>query len=34
LKQFLDDQIGELLKSGEVQKIVESYGVPFFAPMH
>ena len=34
LKQFLDDQIGELLKSGEVQKIVESYGVPFLAPMH
>lgn len=33
LKQFLDDQIGELLKSGEIQKIVESYGVPFLAPM-
>jgi len=34
LKQFLDDQISELLKSGEIRKIVESYGIPFFGPMH
>jgi polar amino acid transport system substrate-binding protein len=34
LKQFLDDQIGELLKSGEIQKIVESYGIPFYGPVH
>jgi polar amino acid transport system substrate-binding protein len=34
LKQFLDDQIGELLNNGDIQKIVESYGVPFFRPIH
>jgi polar amino acid transport system substrate-binding protein len=34
LKQFLDDQIDELLKSGEIQRIVESYGIPFLPPMH
>jgi polar amino acid transport system substrate-binding protein len=34
LKQFLDDQIGELLKTGEIRKIVESYGIPFLDPMH
>jgi polar amino acid transport system substrate-binding protein len=34
LKQFLDDQIGELLKEGEVRKIVENYGIPFLDPMH
>jgi polar amino acid transport system substrate-binding protein len=34
LKRFLDDQIGELLKTGEIQKIVEGYGIPFLDPMH
>jgi polar amino acid transport system substrate-binding protein len=34
LKQFLDDQIGELLQSGEIQKIVESYGITFLGPIH
>lgn len=32
MKQFLDDSIGEMLKSGELQKIVERYGFPFFPP--
>jgi polar amino acid transport system substrate-binding protein len=32
LRQFLDAEIGELLKSGEIKRIVESYGVPFFPP--
>jgi ABC-type amino acid transport substrate-binding protein len=33
LKQSVDDAIGELLKSGEIKRIVESYGVPFFPPI-
>jgi len=32
LKQLLDKAIGELLDSGEIKRIVESYGVPFFPP--
>ena len=32
LKQSLDNAIAELLKNGEIKRIVESYGVPFFPP--
>jgi ABC-type amino acid transport substrate-binding protein len=32
LKQSLDKAIDELLQSGEIKRIVESYGVPFFPP--
>lgn len=32
LKQFLDESIGELLKSGEMKAIVEHYGLPYFPP--
>jgi ABC-type amino acid transport substrate-binding protein len=32
MKQFLDDSIDELLTSGEIKRIVERYGMPFFPP--
>jgi ABC-type amino acid transport substrate-binding protein len=32
MKQFLDNAIEELLTNGEVKRIVESYGLPFFPP--
>jgi len=32
LKQFLDDSLAALLKDGEIQKIVERYGFPFYPP--
>lgn len=32
LKQFLDANIDRLVKSGEVKRIVESYGAPYFPP--
>ena len=32
LKKFLDDSIDDLLKSGEIKRIVESYNVPFYSP--
>lgn len=32
LKQFLDDSIEELIKRGEMKKIVEHYGFPYFPP--
>ena len=32
MKQFLDDAIDALLTSGEIKRIVESYGMPFFPP--
>jgi ABC-type amino acid transport substrate-binding protein len=32
MKQFLDDSIDALLTSGEIKRIVESYGMPFFSP--
>jgi hypothetical protein len=32
LKQMLDSAIADLLKSGEIAHIVESYGVPFYPP--
>jgi polar amino acid transport system substrate-binding protein len=32
MKQLLDDSVTALLKSGDVQKIVERYGVPFYPP--
>lgn len=33
LKQLLDNAIAELLKNGEIARIVESYGVPFYPPL-
>jgi len=32
LRQFIDEAFTEMLKSGEIKRIVERYGVPFFAP--
>ena len=32
MKQFLDDAIDQMLKDGEIKRIVESYGVPFYSP--
>jgi len=32
LKQFLDDSLSALLENGEIQKIVERYGFPFYQP--
>ncbi len=32
LKQFLDDSFAALLGDGEIQKIVERYGFPFYPP--
>ena len=32
MKQFLDESYDALLKSGEIKKIVESYGIPFYQP--
>ena len=32
MKQFLDGSIDALLASGEIKRIVESYGMPFFPP--
>jgi len=32
LKQSLDHAIEELLRNGEIKRIVESYGVPFYPP--
>lgn len=31
-KQFLEESFDALLKSGEIKKIVESYGIPFYQP--
>jgi ABC-type amino acid transport substrate-binding protein len=33
LREFVDQSIDALLNDGKVKQIVESYGVPFFAPM-
>jgi polar amino acid transport system substrate-binding protein len=33
LKELLDKTINELLRNGEIKRIVESYGVPFYPPM-
>ena len=33
LKELLDKAINELLQNGEIKRIVESYGVPFYPPM-
>jgi ABC-type amino acid transport substrate-binding protein len=33
LKELLDKAINELLRDGEIKRIVESYGVPFYPPM-
>ncbi len=32
LKQFLDEQFAAMLDSGELQRIVEGYGMPFYPP--
>ena len=32
LKQFIDDAFAEMLKSGEIKRIVERYGMPFYPP--
>ena len=32
MKQFLEESFDALLKSGEMKKIVESYGIPFYQP--
>jgi ABC-type amino acid transport substrate-binding protein len=32
LKRFLDEQFEALLKDGEIKRIVESYGMPFYPP--
>ena len=32
MKQFIEESFEKLLKSGEMKKIVESYGIPFFSP--
>jgi polar amino acid transport system substrate-binding protein len=33
LKELLDKAISKLLENGEIKRIVESYGVPFYPPM-
>ncbi|MDA0237475.1 MAG: transporter substrate-binding domain-containing protein [Proteobacteria bacterium] len=32
-KKFIDDTFEEMLKSGEIKRIVERYGMPFFPPV-
>ena len=32
-KKFIDESIGEMLESGEIKRIVERYGMPFFPPV-
>ncbi len=32
MKQFVEESFEALLKSGEIKKIVESYGIPFYQP--
>ncbi len=32
LRKFLDETIAKLLAKGEIQRIVERYGVPFYPP--
>ena len=34
LKKFLDESLDELVKNGEIKRIVESYGIPFYAPVN
>jgi ABC-type amino acid transport substrate-binding protein len=34
LKQFFDEHFAILLKDGEIQRIVERYGVPFYPPFN
>jgi ABC-type amino acid transport substrate-binding protein len=33
LKTLVDNGISQLLDNGEIQAIVEKYGVPYFAPV-
>jgi ABC-type amino acid transport substrate-binding protein len=32
-KKFIDESIAEMLESGEIKRIVERYGMPFFPPV-
>jgi len=32
-KKFIDDAFAEMLKSGEIKRIVERYGMPFYPPV-
>ena len=32
LKQFIDEAFGQMLQSGEIKRIVERYGMPFYPP--
>jgi ABC-type amino acid transport substrate-binding protein len=32
LKQFIDEAFADMLKSGEIKRIVERYGMPFYPP--
>ena len=32
LRQFIDEAFAEMLKSGEIRRIVERYGMPFYPP--
>jgi ABC-type amino acid transport substrate-binding protein len=32
-KRFIDEAFAEMLKSGEMKRIVERYGMPFFPPL-
>ena len=33
LKQFIDESFEQMLKSGEIRRIVERYGMPFYPPI-
>jgi len=33
LKQFIDQAFAEMLKSGEIRRICERYGMPFYPPI-
>ena len=32
-KKFIDESFAEMLKSGEIKRIVERYGMPFYPPV-
>ena len=32
-KKFIDDAFDEMLESGEIKRIVERYGMPYYPPM-
>jgi ABC-type amino acid transport substrate-binding protein len=33
LRQFIDESFEQMLKSGEIRRIVERYGMPFYPPV-